>query len=54
MSEDVKAYFQSKMPEISGNTVNGKGEAEVRQASPFFWHQPRLHEFGELQHAVTE
>ena len=54
MSEDVKTYFQSKMPEISGNTVNGMGEVEVRQASPFFWHQPRLHEFGELQHAVTE
>lgn len=54
MSDEIKAYFQSKMPAISGNTVNGEGETEVRQASPFFWHKPDMHAFGELQHAVTE
>ena len=42
------------MPGVSGNEINGEGEAEERQASPFFWHKPDLHEFGELQFAVTE
>lgn len=50
----LKDYFISKMPATSGNTVNGLGETKQRKASPFFWHQPTLHEFGELQYAVTE
>jgi epoxyqueuosine reductase len=37
------------MPKISGNTVNGLGETEPRSTSPFFWHEPRYHEFGEMQ-----
>ena len=49
-----RGTFQPK-PEIkslvvtSGNTINGLGETEVRQASPFFWHPPDLHPYGELQ-----
>jgi ferredoxin len=33
----------------SGNPINGLGETTPRQASPFFWHPPELHPFGELQ-----
>jgi ferredoxin len=47
------SYFLKHFPPgKSGNTVNGLGETEVRQASPFFWHKPELQEFGELQQAV--
>lgn len=37
------------MPEVSGNTVNGLGETVPRRPSPFFWHEPRYHAFGEMQ-----
>jgi len=37
------------MPALSGNTVNGLGETGRRQASPFFWHEPRFHAFGAMQ-----
>ena len=33
----------------SGNAINGLGETTSRQASPFFWHPPDMHPFGELQ-----
>jgi epoxyqueuosine reductase len=33
----------------SGNSINGVGETTPRQASPFFWHPPDQHPFGELQ-----
>ncbi len=33
----------------SGNVINGVGETAVRQASPFFWHPPTLHPYGDLQ-----
>jgi ferredoxin len=33
----------------SGNAINGLGETAPRQASPFFWHPPDMHPFGELQ-----
>ena len=46
--------FTSKMPEISGNAINGLGEAKPRQPSPSFWHKPNLHPFGELQRVVSE
>jgi NAD-dependent dihydropyrimidine dehydrogenase PreA subunit len=35
--------------QTSGNPINGLGETTVRQASPFFWHPPDKHPFGELQ-----
>jgi ferredoxin len=37
------------MPQVSGNTVNGLGETTPRPPSPFFWHEPRYHEFGAMQ-----
>ncbi len=33
----------------SGNPINGLGETAVRRASPFFWHPPDQHPFGDLQ-----
>jgi epoxyqueuosine reductase len=33
----------------SGNSINGLGESEVRRPSPFFWHPPDKHPFGDLQ-----
>lgn len=46
--------FLDAMPETSGNTINGLGEKEVRQASPFFWHPPKLQTHGKLQKLVTD
>jgi len=40
------------MREISDNEVKGLGEAEPRQASPFFWHPPKRQSHGDLQSAV--
>ena len=37
---------------VSGNPINGLGETETRRPSPFFWHPPRLHPFGDLQVAA--
>jgi epoxyqueuosine reductase len=34
---------------VSGNPINGLGETALRQASPFFWHPPDQHPYGELQ-----
>jgi len=34
---------------VSGNTINGFGEATPRQPSPFFWHPPDKHPWGDLQ-----
>ena len=39
----------SHLPAISGNTVNGLGEAEVRRASPFFWHPADRQTHGDMQ-----
>lgn len=33
----------------SGNRINGLGETTSRQASPFFWHPPDQHPWGDLQ-----
>ncbi|NCF18921.1 MAG: 4Fe-4S dicluster domain-containing protein [Haliea sp.] len=48
--DDVIAAF----PEISGNSVNGFGQSEYRQAAPFFWHPPELQPHGGLQAKVLE
>ncbi len=48
--DDFLEYF----PDASGNDVNGLGEQEVRQPSPFFWHPHDKHEFGELQKEVVD
>jgi len=34
---------------VSGNPINGLGEATPRRPSPFFWHPPDQHPYGELQ-----
>ena len=34
---------------VSGNTINGVGETAPRKASPFFWHPPDQHPWGDLQ-----
>lgn len=44
--------FTDAFPEISGNTVNGLGETEYRQASPFFWHSHDRQTHGLLQETV--
>jgi epoxyqueuosine reductase len=33
----------------SGNPINGLGESTQRRPSPFFWHPPDQHPYGELQ-----
>lgn len=34
---------------VSGNPINGLGENAARRASPFFWHPPDQHPWGDLQ-----
>src|ERR1700691_294141 len=34
---------------VSGNPINGLGEDTPRRPSPFFWHPPDQHPYGELQ-----
>ena len=46
--------FIDKLPEISGNEINGLGEESVRRASPFFWHPPDRQTHGALQKEVTD
>ena len=40
---------QALWPSISGNTINGKGEAHVRRPSPIYWHAPDATPHGPLQ-----
>jgi len=39
---------------VSGNPINGLGETTPRRPSPFFWHPPDQHPFGELQNAARQ
>ncbi len=39
---------------VSGNPINGLGEATPRRPSPFFWHPPDQHPYGELQIAARQ
>lgn len=34
---------------VSGNPINGVGETRPRRPSPFFWHPPDQHPWGDLQ-----
>ena len=36
------------MPEVSGNTVNGLGEAEFRRPTHVYWHDPETLHHGEM------
>ena len=38
----------------SGNPINGLGEGTVRRPSPFFWHPPDQHPYGELQNVARQ
>ena len=46
--------IQDAFPDISGNTVNGLGEAEYRRPGPFFWHPPERHSHGGLAKKVLK
>ena len=37
------------MPEVSGNSVNGLGETEVRRPTHVYWHEPDALHRGEMQ-----
>jgi len=37
---------------VSGNPINGLGESTPRRPSPFFWHPPDRHPYGDLQAAA--
>ncbi len=39
---------------VSGNPINGLGETEPRRPSPFFWHPPEQHPYGELQNVARQ
>ncbi len=43
-----------EMLKVSGNPINGLGETEPRRPSPFFWHPPDQHPYGELQVAARQ
>lgn len=42
------------MLRVSGNVINGLGETQERQASPFFWHPADQHPYGELQNLARQ
>jgi len=49
-----RGHYQPKpetlaLLKVSGNPINGLGETSPRRASPFFWHPPDQHPYGELQ-----
>jgi len=37
------------LPEVSGNEINGLGEAKVRRPTPIMWHDPTILAHGDLQ-----
>jgi ferredoxin len=39
---------------VSGNPINGLGETTPRRPSPFFWHPPDQHPYGELQNVARQ
>jgi len=43
-----------EMLKTSGNAINGVGETAARPPSPFFWHPPSQHPFGELQNLARQ
>lgn len=45
--------FKAMLPEVSGNDVNGLGQAGPERPRRFFWHPPHEQEFGALQQAIV-
>ena len=39
---------------VSGNPINGLGETTPRRPTPFFWHPPEMHPYGELQNVARK
>jgi ferredoxin len=39
---------------VSGNPINGLNETATRRPSPFFWHPPDRHPYGDLQAAARQ
>ena len=37
------------LPEVTGNAINGLGEATVRRATPVLWHDPEILAHKDLQ-----
>jgi ferredoxin len=46
------AHF-ARLPEVSGNAVNGVGEDAPRRPTPIFWHKPEIEAHGALQEAIV-
>ncbi len=40
-------------PPMSGNTINGLGEAQPRRPTPIFWHRPEREAFGAYQTKIV-
>jgi len=40
---------QALVPDISGNTINGLGETQLRRPTPIYWHRPNQIPHGKLQ-----
>ena len=56
-SDPVRKPYRPKpetlaLLKVPGNAINGVGETTPRRASPFFWHPPDKHPYGELQQAA--
>lgn len=49
LSGEIDPEQLAMIPERSGNSINGLGEATVRQPTPIYWHNPRELDWGELQ-----
>lgn len=49
-----KAEYLALYPETSGNLINGLGESEARQPSPFFWHPVEQHAWAELATEINK
>lgn len=49
------ADWQSHLPDVSGNEINGLGETDRRRPTQVFWHRrPTDQPFAATQRAVTE
>ncbi|NIB40589.1 epoxyqueuosine reductase [Pseudomaricurvus alkylphenolicus] len=50
VEEFVPSGEQSALwPDVSGNTINGLGETEVRRPTPVMWHEPEKIAHGDVQ-----
>jgi len=43
----------ARLPAVSGNAVNGVGEAAPRRPTPIFWHKPEIEAHGALQESIV-